>query len=525
MGSLGRSWRKLPAPAEVLLAQLAWESPAAAVSGGGQAPIGLAFLASTLRRIGLRVVFGLLSGSDDIRALLDRFRPRVLGLGATGSEVDGLLRVARSARERKRAVRIIAGGYCSGEPERLLQDDAIDAVVIGEGEATILDLVPRLLAGSSIDAVPGIAHRGACGSVVRTAARPAVSDLDALPLPVYSHDPPDTGMIRIYASRGCPFECTFCRIKDYYATSRIRFHGAEYVRRWIRALVGHSATPVQVVYFNDDEFLLDHRHFDRMCTVVRELGLHLCFQTRTGDILRHASLVERHADVIHQVHLGVESFSPSQLSRWRKLSTADVNRRALQTLAGFGCSYYPYIILTDAFTTPAEIEASVASLVRLPPCPVREVATRARDFGTLSPLHSGLHLNRMKTFRGRLERRPETSYLEAVWCYLERTQAAAERMASLCRDSVVTVPRLPWPAGARWLEERLLQLPSLARHAASAQTLEHGLRRAADLADRLVESANGHALQYLASRVIALNLPDVSDGRVAGNAEALETHR
>lgn len=205
-------------------------------------------------------------------------------------------------------------------------------------------------------------------------------------------------------------------------------------------MIARCSGSVEHIYFNDDEFLLDPGHLVRMAGVARDLGLQICFQTRTRDVVNFRDVIEDNRDAILQVHLGVESFSQAQLDRWSKRVTVDVNLQALQVLSELGVSYYPYIILSDAQTSPDELAETCEGLLEMPDCPYSVRRNGWDSRAVVSPVEKGLHLNRMKTFRGELERSPDTRYLDLVWQFIWATHREAGLLSDLYVYSQADLP-------------------------------------------------------------------------------------
>ena len=96
----------------------------------------------------------------------------------------------------------------------------IDYIVKGEGELTLVELLQRLVDRRvPVDDVPGLAFNSN-NTVIHTAVRPLIEDLDTLPLPAYDLLPMERygrakllfspGGTTVYHSRGCAHNCSFC---------------------------------------------------------------------------------------------------------------------------------------------------------------------------------------------------------------------------------------------------------------------------------------------------------------------------
>lgn len=197
-------------------------------NGSGTAfwpPLAFALLAGALRRAlpDLRVAIldapALKMGWKSLEHELKRLQPAYIGIGEEAvSALEGL-RVAALAKEA--GARVVAGGCFFGNVgPQALQTGLIDVVVQGEGEETIVQLVPALRSGRASDLrqVLGIYFLDG-EEVVFTGRRPVIPDLDSLPLPAYdllpverygqgSHNHP--GLAAIELSRGCSSACEFC---------------------------------------------------------------------------------------------------------------------------------------------------------------------------------------------------------------------------------------------------------------------------------------------------------------------------
>ena len=115
----------------------------------------------------------------------------------------------------------VAGGvHFSHACEDAFARYPIDAIVRGEGEVTMGELLDTLEGGGDLTRIPGLALPDGEGTVRYTAHRPLIEDLDSLPFPAYDLMPMDRygttrylfspGGITLHHSRGCVDGCRYC---------------------------------------------------------------------------------------------------------------------------------------------------------------------------------------------------------------------------------------------------------------------------------------------------------------------------
>lgn len=152
-------------------------------------------------------------GKPDHRAL-QRARPAdVVGLyGGLTSTIPRLFELAKLYKAL--GVRTLAGGQHFAE-ENLAEalGKGIDVVVLGEGEQTIGELLPRLGEDADLADVRGIAYLKD-GQVFLTRPRELLTAFDELPIPDFSvlrHA--RMKIFPVSGVRGCGMNCEFCTVK------------------------------------------------------------------------------------------------------------------------------------------------------------------------------------------------------------------------------------------------------------------------------------------------------------------------
>jgi anaerobic magnesium-protoporphyrin IX monomethyl ester cyclase len=213
-------------------------------------PIGLAYVAAAAREAGHEVsvvdaialsphetwrdghLFRIGAGPDEIVARLPE-DVEVIAIGCTFSFVWPIVReLVRKIHARFPGAFILGGGeHFTALPERSLREAPLDAVALGEGEETLVDLLATLSRGERrLDRIAGIAMLRA-GAYHETPRRPRTRDVDGIAPPAWdlfdvatynAHDF-SLGMrlgfsVPILATRGCPYQCTFCSSPNTWTT-------------------------------------------------------------------------------------------------------------------------------------------------------------------------------------------------------------------------------------------------------------------------------------------------------------------
>ena len=123
---------------------------------------------------------------------------------------------------------VLGGEHVTAMPEYILNTcPSVTVCALGEGEETIVDLAKNF--PDKIDEIKGIVYRNKEGNPIRTEPRKRIKNIEEIPrpnwskLPIFSYLDSQFGhglnagrTMPILATRGCPFQCTFCSNKEMY---------------------------------------------------------------------------------------------------------------------------------------------------------------------------------------------------------------------------------------------------------------------------------------------------------------------
>jgi anaerobic magnesium-protoporphyrin IX monomethyl ester cyclase len=230
-------------------------------------PLGLASIAAFLERHGMEAeIVDCYARPDSDRVirdlLLDR-RPAFLGLSCTTSSFLDGVRLGGLAKDVLPGIRVICGGpHASALKEMTLSPfPAIDMLVVGEGEQTLLDIMEN--EAEEEQALPGVVVRLLGGGAKASPARRPLVDLDSLPFPAYEKLDGYPGSYRLpifnyptvpstscLSSRGCPYACSYCD-RSVFGPS-YRYNSAEYLYEHLAYLKERFG--IRHVNFYDDQF-------------------------------------------------------------------------------------------------------------------------------------------------------------------------------------------------------------------------------------------------------------------------------
>ncbi len=315
------------------------------------------YLAAQLRADGFHVavVDAFALGLDDAGTALcaAATMPKLVGISLHSfSDYAHFVEVSRRLRALlPDAYQVVGGEHASFLAREILEEVAsVDAVVMGEGELTVLDLARALRRGRPDRAVPGCMLRAVDGSLVDGGYRHGVEDLDALPWP--HKDTIELGLrmgrpiaLSLLSGRGCTHKCTFCTANTY-----LRLGGGITWRRrsaakvadefeWLARSYLHRDNVHPMIQFQDVIFLGTSRRSiawtEQFIAELeqRELAVPFYFMARADAILRNAHLLPRLARCgLASVEVGIETGVDRILEAYNKRNSKEQTMKAIAEL-------------------------------------------------------------------------------------------------------------------------------------------------------------------------------------------------
>jgi anaerobic magnesium-protoporphyrin IX monomethyl ester cyclase len=301
----------------------------------------------------------------------------------TPTTFDHDMELARMAKRTRPEARTI--GICwtlrTVPLDVMREAPALDVYLRHEYETVGTKLFDALEHGQALDLVPGLAFRDD-GHVRLTPDAPPVKDYDDLPLPAYdllpSLDPyfvsasackPFTIM---YASKGCPYSCSFCTV----ARTAWKFRSAESVLEELTYL--KERFNIRTVSFFDETFTMNKRRVRELCEGIRREGLDIRWYCNTRVHLVDPELLRTmRAAGCSGISYGVESGNQKILDSVSKAATVDQAANAIRWAKEEGIKTYCAFILG----LPGETEESAMDTIRF----AMKTLPNGAQFNVLAP--------------------------------------------------------------------------------------------------------------------------------------------
>jgi anaerobic magnesium-protoporphyrin IX monomethyl ester cyclase len=361
---------------------------------GPAAPIGLAYLAATLRAAGHSVgVIDAIAEAPDRRArvgrlhrlglsdaeIVSRIDPETRAVGVTSmfSFQWPLLREMIGSIRRARPDLVIVGGgeHLTAAPEYSMGESALDFIVLGEGEDTALALFAALEEDRSFDPrkMPGLCWRSAMGDVVRNGPAERKKNIDEIPWPawdlfeleVYDQYHYTTGnrygrTVPILATRGCPYQCTFCSSPKMWTPrwyARDPKDVVDEIAQYV-AVYGADHFP-----FQDLTSVIKREWIVDFCNEMIRRDLNVRWQLAAGT--RCEAIDEEVVSLLRRsgcraLYFAPESGSEATRKRIKKQLKTPVLMRAAELAVAGGLNLGVYLVIGFPDDTPEELEETVA---------------------------------------------------------------------------------------------------------------------------------------------------------------------
>lgn len=278
------------------------------------APLGLMYIASSIRQAGFDVKINDLSGVP--QGQLDVGYADIYGLTTYTTSLEVNRKIAELCKQRNPNCKVVLGGaHPTHAGYECLAGGNFDIVVRGEGELAMIDIIRDYPNNKEFY------------------ERPLDRNLDLYPDPArdlvdndsYSRNLLGGKSQIILTSRGCPFRCAFCALAKHHKVVKRRSVGrvVEEIKRVIRDY------NCRVFKFADDIFTMSKTRVEKLCEMLEPLGIQFRIDTRVGmDTREDYEMLYRAG--CRMIVFGIESGSQRLLDAMNKQTTVEQGLQAIK---------------------------------------------------------------------------------------------------------------------------------------------------------------------------------------------------
>lgn len=341
-------------------------------------PQGTGYIASALKEAGVEVVIYNQDfyhyPEEDLTECLNHGRFDAVGLGVIAGyyQYRKLLDISDAINKtRNRPYYILGGHGPSPEPEFFLKKTRADAIVIGEGEETIVELLDAVANHRSLSGVKGVAFQDR-NHVTVTERRSPIKDIDTIPLPAYDLFPMEfyrlvrepncdrtDFLMPMLSGRGCRYRCSFC----YRMDRGFRPRHVESIIKEIRLL--QSGYDITYIIFSDELLMSSGDRIRELCQGF--LKARLDFKWWCNGRLNYAKpdvlKLMRKAGCVF-INYGIEAMDDGVLERMGKCLTTRQIVSGVEATLGSGISPGLNIIFGNPGDTRETLQRGVEFLLK-----------------------------------------------------------------------------------------------------------------------------------------------------------------
>jgi hopanoid C-3 methylase len=288
-------------------------------------PLGLAYVAATLRADGHRVEIIDERFAPPLGKVVRRLRPDLVGISCMHTvDIPTTIAAARAVKAVQPSLPVLVGGHVVALYQQPFFDAAIDALALGDAESTLPEFM-RCWFSASRDPVPaGFYFRRLPGAgdicFERGPLHRVDTELDRIVLPARDlverfrsnylcvHKQP---LWALETARGCPYRCSFC-------STSLR-NQRKFCQRSIEHVERDFLETGLNVFVVDDLFFYPTDRSLALANRLKQRGIHkdwILVQTRLDTVARHPEVMQAWRGLAKHIDLffGFEAPSNAELS-------------------------------------------------------------------------------------------------------------------------------------------------------------------------------------------------------------------
>ncbi len=321
---------------------------------------------------------------QEISETIERCKPDLVGITVMTPKAASAFTIAALVKKCLKGCRVVFGGpHATLMPDEILKNTSdVDFVVNGEGEHVLLELVNLLSAGNrdtqaarheggdmpDLSTLGGISYSHD-GKRVHQPARRFIDDLDTLPFPdreamlgADTYTSEDSGLLM--GSRGCPYNCSYCATQIW--TRKVRYRSLQNILEEIKRVRLRYKT--RQFTFKDDSFTVNRKRVLEFCSALVDENIKINWDCNTrADLVDLEMLKIMKKAGCNSIKVGVESGSERILQLMDKGTTLQGIKEAARLFREAGIHWTAYFMMGVPTETQEDVRKTLALLHTIKP--------------------------------------------------------------------------------------------------------------------------------------------------------------
>ena len=340
-------------------------------------PYNLMMLSSFLRKYGFSVKITDSQDTDYIKSLIERHRPKFVGISCISSTLDQCVKFSRLIKETNSDTKVILGGmHFSTGPEsnkisKHLESGLIDIIVYGEGYITLKEI----LEGKDFSQIKGIIYKSLSdklSKIITNSSQKKITNMDTLPFPDYTqidfrkYKSANFGeqSMSLILSKGCKYNCIFCSIGNFVDKTIMLRNPLNIVAEIEHVVKKHNA---EYLSFYDQFFTVLDNRLETICDYIikRKLKIKWEIASRVDNITEQKIKKMKEAGC-KCIFYGIESGSQKILDIIKKDITLEQVKKAVLLAKKYKLYVKGSFIIGLPHETKDDIMKTINLLKKLP---------------------------------------------------------------------------------------------------------------------------------------------------------------
>ncbi|MFQ6063905.1 MAG: B12-binding domain-containing radical SAM protein [Candidatus Bathyarchaeia archaeon] len=340
-------------------------------------PLGLAFLGSSLEKAGHEVnIFDNYLFRVPIVEVIKRagkFNADIIGITCMSMSFSEVKKTVSAIKDVFQVPVVMGGPHATLRPAQTLLKTRADIVVRGEGELSFNRLIDCLEKKRNLTQLRGISYREN-GKIIHNPPQALIKNLDKLPPPAWhllpmKDYPRKSELLNLYpldshnTSRGCPFFCAFCSVRNLWGRT-FRSFSPERMVEDVKFLMEKFGT--KGIYFREDNFTVSKKRVFKFCNLIKKdkLDFRWICESRV-DLVDFEILTTMKKAGCDYIWFGVESASPRILQYINKGITVEKTIKAFQLCKRVGIRTGASLMVGIPQETINEVQKTLKLRVKL----------------------------------------------------------------------------------------------------------------------------------------------------------------